>query len=232
MMTRIWARTLGATIAIVALIIATNPAQAAFTLYTDRATFNAATTTTTIDFEQNTSGNFTYYDNPGLTIGRVDFRGIVDGGGSDYLYTVDPDISPSLFEWGSGDVLHGPTGNNGFIPGQILVTLTPGFTAVGVDLMTIFGYAGTIDIGVSTGDVTSIVTLNDPNRQFLGFTSDVAITSVSYRARGTSFVEMDNFSYGSANDVNPTPAPAGIVLFGLGFAGLGMFRSVRKGKIS
>ena len=64
MMTRIWARTLGATIAIVALITATSPAQAAFTIYTDRATFNAATTTTTIDFEQNSSGNYTYYDNP------------------------------------------------------------------------------------------------------------------------------------------------------------------------
>ena len=31
------------------------------------------------------------------------------------------------------------------------------------------------------------------------------------------------------DSVNPTPAPAGVVLFGLGFAGLGMFRSFRKG---
>lgn len=30
--------------------------------------------------------------------------------------------------------------------------------------------------------------------------------------------------------VNPTPAPAGVVLFGVGFAGLGMFRSFRKSK--
>ncbi len=32
--------------------------------------------------------------------------------------------------------------------------------------------------------------------------------------------------------VNPTPAPAGIVLFGLGFAGMGMLRKFRKGKIA
>ncbi len=31
--------------------------------------------------------------------------------------------------------------------------------------------------------------------------------------------------------VNPTPAPAGVVLFGLGFAGLGMFRSFRRSKV-
>ena len=42
---------------------------------------------------------------------------------------------------------------------------------------------------------------------------------------------MDNFSFGDANPpVNPTPAPAGFVLFGLGFAGLGMLRSFRKVK--
>ena len=33
-----------------------------------------------------------------------------------------------------------------------------------------------------------------------------------------------------AGDVNPTPAPAGIVLFGLGFAGMGLLRKFRKGK--
>lgn len=32
--------------------------------------------------------------------------------------------------------------------------------------------------------------------------------------------------------VNPTPAPAGVVLFGLGFAGLGMFRSFRRSKVA
>ena len=90
MMSRYWAHTLGAMVAVVVLLTATNPAQAAFTIYTDRATFNAATTTTTIDFEENASGGFTLYGNTGLTRGGANFRGILDGG-SDRLFTVDPD---------------------------------------------------------------------------------------------------------------------------------------------
>ncbi len=44
---------------------------------------------------------------------------------------------------------------------------------------------------------------------------------------GEYTINIEGASFGDS--VHPTPAPAGVVLFGLGFAGLGMFRSFRKG---
>ncbi len=54
------------------------------------------------------------------------------------------------------------------------------------------------------------------------------LTSNSWESFGGNDLAFTaNLTPGPA--VNPTPAPAGAVLFGLGFAGLGLFRSFRKG---
>ena len=244
-MDRVWIRTLGALLAVVAIGVGANPARAGYVVYTDRASFNAATTlTATLNFEEPTDQPFTLYDAPGLTLSGVNFRGILDVPGPhdifssiDYLFTIDPSYDPvfNSYSWGSGRVLAGPDGAhdpvNDVYSGHILVTLSPGVTAIGVDLMTFDPFADSVDILFANGDSFSVPTLDNPNRAFFGYTSDSAISSIGFRSHNPSFLNMDNFSFGDANPpVNPTPAPAGFVLFGLGFAGLGKLRSFRKSK--
>jgi hypothetical protein len=237
-MTRFWIWTFGAAVAFVATV--SSPAHAGFVIYTSRANFDAASTTTTIDFEGVPTGsNVDYSTAAGYTAMGVNFKGIRDNPGNFYLFNVDPGQFAPFYDWGSGDVLAGPTGPAGGLSGRIEVTLGAGVTAIGVDLMTFLGsngvaylsgYGGIVDVKLSTGDTISLATNPYPNREFLGIISDVSISSVSYRARGEVYLNIDNFSFGDTSPpVNPTPAPAGVVLFGLGFAGLGMFRSFRKG---
>lgn len=241
-MDRFWIRTLGVLLAAVAISAGANPARAAYVVYTDRASFNAATIlTATLDFEEVTDEPFSRYDTPaGLTLSGVNFQGILDVPGphdifssTGYLFTVDPSYDPifNSYSWGSGRVLAGPDGAhdpvNDVYSGHILVTLSPGVTAIGVDLMTFDPFADSVDILFANGDSFSVPTLDNPNRAFFGYTSDSAISSITFRSHNPSFLNMDNFSFG---EVNPTPAPAGVVLFGLGFAGLGMLRSFRNGK--
>lgn len=241
-MDRFWIRTLGVLLAAVAIGAGANPARAAYVVYTDRASFNAATIlTATLDFEEVTDELSSRYDTPaGLTLSGVNFQGILDVPGphdlfssTGYLFTVDPSYDPifNSYSWGSGRVLAGPDGAhdpvNDVYSGHILVTLSPGVTAIGVDLMTFDPFADSVDILFANGDSFSVPTLDNPNRAFFGYTSDSAISSITFRSHNPSFLNMDNFSFG---EVNPTPAPAGVVLFGLGFAGLGMLRSFRNGK--
>lgn len=245
-MDRFWIRTLGALLAVVAIGVGADPARAAYVVYSDRASFNAATVlTATLDFEEPTDQLVSRYDTPaGLTLSGVNFRGILDVPGPndifssiDYLFTIDPLYDPvfNSYSWGSGRVLSGPDGAhdpvNDVFSGHILVTLSPGVTAIGVDLMTFDPFADSVDILFANGDSFNVQTLANPDRAFFGYTSNSEISSISFRSHNPSFLDMDNFSFGEANPpVNPTPAPAGILLFGLGFAGLGMLRSLRKVK--
>ncbi len=175
-MARFWIRTLGTLLAVVAIGVGANPARAAYVVYTDRASFNAATAlTATLDFEEMTDAPFTVYDAPGLTLSGVNFRGILDAPGPhdifssiDYLFTIDPSYDPvfNSYSWGSGRVLAGPDGAhdpvNDVYSGHILVTLSPGVTAIGVDLMTFDPFADSVDILFANGDSFGVPTLDNP----------------------------------------------------------------------
>jgi hypothetical protein len=169
-------------------LLAANSAQAATVQFTDLTSFQANTTgITTIDFEGLApAGSFTNYGSGGLTTSGVSFT---DSG--NYLFAVDPAYSPGLYDWGSGAVLLGNTG------GTITATLPSGVNAVGSDIMSILGYASPFIITLSTGESFNINSLNYPDRQFVGFTSDVDITSISFQATG-GYTELDNFRFGTA----------------------------------
>ncbi|MFM2379494.1 MAG: hypothetical protein RLZZ143_2073 [Cyanobacteriota bacterium] len=128
---------------------------------------------TTIDFEGIAPINsFSYFPNPaGLTQSGFNFTS-----SPDYLFVVDPGYFPPYYDWGAGAVLLGPQ------YGTINAALPSGVTAVGSDIFSILDYASNFVINLSTGDSFTVSSSNYPNRSFVGFTSDINITSISFQA--------------------------------------------------
>ncbi len=184
----------------------------AITLFNDRTAFNAATQSlTNIDFEGIASlGEYSYFPNPsGFTQSGATFTDSGNG-----LYVTDPNYYLEYYNWGSGAVLVGSD------QGTINVTLGSGVTAVGSDIMSILNYASDFLVTLSTGDTYTLNSSNYPNRSFVGFTSDIAISSISFQATN-GYTELDNFTFGQAK---PVPEPASLLgllmVGGLGLGGL------------
>ncbi|WP_310485548.1 PEP-CTERM sorting domain-containing protein [Chamaesiphon sp. VAR_48_metabat_403] len=178
---------------------ATNSAQAATVQFTDLTSFQANTTgLTTIDFEGlAATGSAASY---GGTTSGVTFTV-----SSNTLFVVDPAFGPSSYDWGSGAVLLGNSQR-----GTVTATLPSGITAVGSDIMSIIDFASPFTIMLSTGETFNLNSLNYPNRQFVGFTSDTAITSISFQATN-GFPLLDNFRFGTANAATAVPEPFTII---------------------
>ncbi len=168
--------------------LCTDSAQAATLQFTDLASFQANTTgLTTINFEGLApAGGATSYG-LGLTTGGINFTT-----GSNLL-VIDPAVSRALYDWGSGAILSVQGG-----PGNRITAILPsGVTAVGSDIMSFNNFASPFTINLSTGETFNVNSLNYPNRQFVGFTSDVAISSISFLAISGN-TQIDNFRFGSA----------------------------------
>ncbi|WP_295615250.1 PEP-CTERM sorting domain-containing protein [Chamaesiphon sp. GL140_3_metabinner_50] len=193
-----------ATVASLSLLGLSRSAQAATVQFTDLASFQANTTgLTTIGFEGLApTGNFTNYTGSGLTINGVTF---IDSFG---LFVVDPLFAPSAYDWGSGAVLLGST-NFTSLTTTLTATLPSGVTAVGSDIMSFDNYASPFVITLSTGETFNVNSLNYPNRQFVGFTTDTAIASISFQATSGN-KELDNFRFGTASAV-AVPEPFTII---------------------
>src|SRR5262245_56819629 len=89
-------------LALIALVVAVPVrAGASVITYSDLASFNAASNTTTIDFEGLApADSFTFYSSPpGLTVNGVTFTSV-----NDDLFVVDPGFDPAFF-WSSGQYL-------------------------------------------------------------------------------------------------------------------------------
>jgi hypothetical protein len=179
---------LTATVTSLSLLAATNSAQAAVVQFTDLTSFETnATGLTNIYFEGLApAGSFTNYGTTGLTTSGVSFTG-----SGNYLFVVDPAYSPSFYDWDSGAVLLGDK------LGTITATLPSGVTAVGSDIMSFSDYASSFTITLSTGETVNLNSLDYPYRQFVGFTSDTAIASISFQATA-GYTELDNFRFGTA----------------------------------
>ena len=201
------------------------PAGATSVLYTDRITWEAATSGIfTIDFEGLATaaipGN--YSTAGGYTMGGLQFIGLTPPG-SYYLYAQDPAGSQN-YTWGSGDVLMGP--NAAWGGGYIQVNMpSGGVTSFGTNIMTHTPFAAQIVGTLSTGDTRTVNTFSNPNPAFVGFTSDAPITFVRL-APVNGAPMIDNFSYGAA--AQETPEADSLILGGVGLLGILLGRRVRR----
>jgi hypothetical protein len=214
---------------LIALIVTTSmavPAGASALLFTDRATWEAATTGIfTLDFEGTARpGAPVNYSAAGYTAGGVQIIGLTPPD-SYYLY------DSADHDWGSGDLLLGPY--SGWGGGYIQANFTAGgVTSVGSDIMTHTPEAASFVISLSTGETFTVATSSKPSRAFVGFTSDVPITSIQFTP-SSGWPMIDNFSYGlSSGPPDPppgeTPEADTIIFGGTGLLGLWLARRMRK----
>jgi hypothetical protein len=205
-----------------ALFVGTNSAQAAITQFSDLSSFQAGTSgLTTIDFEGLApAGGFSYYD-PNLTVSGVSFT---DSNVS--AYVVDSAFQPSNYNWGSGAVLLGS--KDGLPNGTITAALPSGVTAIGSDIMSFDSYASPFSITLSTGETFTVGSLNYPDRKFVGFTSDTAISSISFQATN-GYTLLDNFRFGTAGAAPaPTAVPEPFTMIGTFVGGTAAMRMRKK----
>jgi hypothetical protein len=201
------------------VLATTNSAQAVTVQFNDLASFTAATTTQNIDFEGLAipgSGGVYYPAPMGLTTSGVTFNSA-----NDSLVVLDPTGNNNFtfaYNWGSGSILLSNANDT------ITAFLPSGVTAVGSDIMSFSNYASPFNITLSTGETFNVNSLNYPDRQFVGFTSDTDIASISFQAtNGTT--ELDNFRFGTAN---AAAVPEPFTVIGTLIGGTAAFRMRRK----
>jgi hypothetical protein len=193
------------------VLATTNSAQAVTVQFNDLASFTAATTTQNIDFE-GTAGatGVTFYDSSGLSINGVTFASLV-------LLAVDPALVNTEPNLGSGTTIRT------CVNCTISATLPSGITAVGSEILDYNLGSVPFLITLSTGETFNINSLNFPDRQFVGFTSDTDIDSISFQATGggTNSTRLDNFRFGTAN---ATSVPEPFTVIGTLIGGTAAFR--------
>ncbi|MBL8793488.1 MAG: hypothetical protein JNM56_06270 [Planctomycetia bacterium] len=209
---------------LVGLLVVT-ASQAEFVVFTDRTKFEESSYhEKTIDFEGIAVPGFQsgFPFKSGLTRQGVNFVGTHTAGTKRYLWVADDEANPSLFDWGSGAVLYGPSSKQGS-DAKITVTLPAGITALGADLMTMQPFASNFVVTLASGDVFHVKTQDYPHLTFWGIQSTAPIKSLTFSSDNQSFPMMDNFTFGLA-----TPAPPAVVLFALGSAGLLAYQRRRR----
>ena len=165
-------------------------------VFKNRTTFTgAAPTLTTINFEGIADSKSVATFSSPLTLEGATFDGSTnDSPGSSAISVVDSGFFDPLFQFKSGAVL------SGFA--FIEVTLPPGVTAVGTDIMTSNPSGQSFEVVLSTGESFSATTPLGPKRGFFGVTSDESISSIRFTVvagRGGGGVPViDNFSFGLA----------------------------------
>ena len=210
-----------ATITSFSILADPNSAQAITIQFNNLASFQAQTTgLTTIDFEGLTPAQRFITYPTGLTTQGVNFTG------SSSLFVIEPALSQPFYNWGSGATLSAQSAQPS--PQSISVNLPSGVTAVGSDIMSFKNYASSFTIVLSTDETFNLNSLNYPNRQFVGFTSDTPITSISFLANG-GVTQLDNFRFGTANT---TSVPEPFTVIGTLIGGTSAFRIRKKLKLA
>lgn len=193
---------------VIALTETAGSSRASVIVHANQASFSAASTNLTeVNFVGLAPPNgYTYYGN-NLATGGLTFN---SAGGA--LFVVDPGYDVFWSYTSNRPVL---TDNFGFGAG-LTTTLPAGTTAVAFLLGDFFATTATITL--STGDVFNLNLTGVPNLNFIGFTSDVAITSVTMQD-GIGAIVVDSVQFGQA-----IPEPATLAVFGVMAAGAFGFR--------
>jgi hypothetical protein len=217
----------------ISLLVAPSSARAlTITPYSTITSFEAATTQgasiNNINFSGIVTNAYAQQNNPYVVVNNgssVTFGEVSSGANS--LYVVN-NVNPFTFEDSqtnnviSSLVDSAPLFNQG--PSGISATLPTGITAVGVDLLATNTTTNSFTVtfqGVD-GTTTQISenTLAAPTSEFFGFTSNVAIASVSFVPTSSSaYAEISNFKFGTAVGVAPgvpfeTNSALGIAVLG------------------
>lgn len=194
---------------VVALLVSASAvsASASVVVYTDRAAFTAAlSSSTTATFDDAPSGSYT-------PLGCVSNFGAFSASAANCrLYLIDSGFSGGTYTFGSGGALHNDTPAD-----PTNFTIASGTRAFGLDIRNFYDFGSTVDISSEVGNFT---VAGSQAGTFFGLISDTAFTSVIVNTVG-NYTAFDNVTLGTAADV---PEPAMLGLFGLGAIGLGLGR--------
>jgi hypothetical protein len=193
----------------------TTPVRGDVILYTNQAAFNASTTNpVSFDFTGLAApGSFVFYPSPpGLTLHGVNFQSTGNG-----LFAIDRNYSFPLFAWNAPAVLDADVQ----IPSnQLVATLPPNTTAVAGTISDFFTTNFTITLASGGPQTFSLPNVpGQPTLTFVGFTSDLPITSIAFQNNFGAPV-LGNFEVATFAPVTAVPEPSTLALFGLGALGL------------
>lgn len=203
------------------------------TFHADRTAFNAATASqTTLTFEGFVSDSGTLGPNTSLTVSGVTFSTTLNGNPHPAVFIIGANANSGRSALNSASLTAFIGSSSGGINLMTITLPTGGATAIGMDLG--FFVSQSVNITLSNGQMQTVA-LNGhspansrfvANPVFFGFTSDVAITSLTFSLVGpSSLLLLDNFSFGTAitttpQPTTPTPEPTTMLLLGTGLAGV------------
>lgn len=211
-------RTNGACLALLAALLLPMAANAILITSVDRATFQAAVTTGTINSQ----------DFDGLVVGTL----VGTLGEVTYSASVGTPIVTDTFLTSTNPNGLGSTSTGFFLPFETATfSFTNAITAFAIDINTFANTDGAYSGLLSIGDIATSILEAFPNQttgQFLGFVSDTPFSSITISANTNFSYTLDTLIYGDAAAVNTVPEPATLSLLGLGLLGIGKARLRRK----
>ena len=230
MMTRFWAHALGAIVAAIALGASATPAQGAFI--------------TTVP-SWNGIDNLAYFGEPNTaTYGQTITVGATDTFLTDFSFRMGTDpgqiskFKAVVMQWDQatlravGPILYNSSAltNTGPVDGFNVVTITTNVNLAANTQYVLFFSASNFFDSVNDQSVFGFISSDVYSGGEFVFSNNGNDPTLLTSSSWTNFSPGDLAFDAHLSPVNPTPAPAGIVLFGLGFAGMGLLRKFRKGK--